>query len=71
MRVRQNDPLNYGKDLPEVPPNMRPFALEAWAAVDGDCPAVFRRYQIGIRTLSVFHGHRIARVQEGMDSHSI
>ena len=49
---------------------MRPFALVACLPLALTAPSVYRHCQIGIRTLSVFYGHRIAAFQRE-DSHAI
>ena len=49
---------------------MRPFALEACPPLALTASSVYRRCQIGIRTLSVCYGHRIAAFQRG-DSYAI
>jgi hypothetical protein len=49
---------------------MLPFALVACLPLALTAPSVYRHCQIGIRTLSVFYGHRIAAFQRG-DSYAI
>lgn len=42
------------------------LALVTWAIVGGCRPKVCRLYKIGIRTLRVLYGHRIANFKRGL-----